>query len=522
MIIIKKKCSSYKVLFSKEKGLEYELYCDKKKGTNIFIVESVNFKAIIHTPLEISESSFNVALNNIDDIALFSKNFTSTFTLFLLNHKTNDFYVSTDLLGIQAVFYKVLEGKKLVFSPLIERILREDGSRLEVSRDGLFHFLSFGYCFENAPFLYKKIYRVYQRKLLHFDINTRLVNEIEYIKLPGINSSKKTMNIDAVHVTLVNSLRKVRNPYIGVTAGLDSLIVSACLNTVSKRVKSGNFGYLESTDVKYGYQLAKRLNFDYSHQTLCSKLDFEHYLGEVAYYSSGMATASYVDMLKFVDNAIGADETFVMGEAGESVRDFFVDNSLIENYLTPKKALQSILDNNFKKELLNYPKGMLSHFKSEYLDTQEEFYVDFYRNARLPGNFSLRTLIIQSKVNKVSPFLDKEFIDYTYDFKLENFSKSRLHRNLVEVFYPELSSLIDNNVIVDSQIWSKRFKEGIGDLIITIIEENFVDIGISKKSLISLIKENISKPSRSIFLIFRVLSLIYFLNKINSNHHILK
>jgi len=514
MEMLKKKCVSYKIIFTKH-GLEYELITDGNKGTNIYISETAGYTVILHTPLNLKPEIF-MSFNK-KDIINFSKNFPNVFTLFYFDKKTNDLLVTTDRLGLQAVYYQIFKGKKLIISPLIGKILKESHKKLEIDKDGLFHFLSFGYPFKPAPFIYKNIQRIYQRKLLHFNKDIQLKKETNYIDLPEINSNKNKVDINKIHNLLLNSLKNVTSPFVGVTAGLDSLLVSAYTNSSFKNVKAGNFGYKKSTDVIYGKMLAKKMDFDYTYSSLCDENDFEYYLNEVSYYSSGLATASYVDMLKFVDKAITSNETFLMGEAGESIRDFFVNNSLTQNYLTPLTALSSLLSKSYKNQLEKYPQTILSNFQSKYNPNQEEFYIDFYRNARLPGNFSLRTLILQAKVNKTSPFLDKDFIEYTYGLNLKNYTGSMLHKEIIHHFYPELSTFLNQKTEIDSQIWHERFKNNTGKLILELTKKNYTDFGIEKEPLLNLIQKNIENPDRSVYLILRILSLMRFV-KMNSHN----
>jgi len=515
MHISKHTADSYRIVFSAEGNFQYELFTDSGRGANIYIIEDEAYMALLHTPVEWNPDKESLTFSSIKEIEKFAREFPNIFTLFVYQPHAKALFVATDLLGLQPVFYQITGSGDTIFSTLIGRIFEQSKTVPSIDPEGFFHFLSFGYPFAPAPLPYRGIERIYQRRLLHFVPGGTIQNDYAYTDLPEIASSQEEPDWEAIHQTLLSGYSYIHRPFIGVTAGKDSLVVSATASRMGKAIRSGNFGDPEATDVLAGRKLAEKLGFVYHYVPLCSEDEFSRYLDEIAWYGSGLATGSYVDMLKFVDKGMQAGETFVMGEAGESVRDFFSHHPLPENFLTPKEALQNVLPGEFTTKLKDYPANMLERFISKYPRDTDAFFIDFYRNARLPGNFGLRSLLLQSRNAKLSPFTDSEFIRLTYGLSTDYYKNSGIHRRIIKEFYPELTSFLDVPVTGDTQVWPQRFRGGIGRIVEQIIHQSEGLLPLKTDALIRLTRENMQRPSRSLYLILRLLPMMLFMRKMH-------
>lgn len=213
-----------------------------------------------------------------------------------------------------------------------------------------------------------------------------------------------------------------------------------------------------------------------------------------------------------------------MGEGGECVRDFFDSktdklDTVFLKYFSPVDALKNILTSEFDSYFENYPETLLNNYASSHEKYSPNYYLDFYRDIRMNGNFSLRTSILQSEIDKFSPFLEKEFIKEAFNLDINYYKESWLHKEIIRHNDPELLSIISNQESeIPVQNWNERFSNNIGKIIYKVIENSNFDtvLPLSKENILKEINSNIEKPTRTIFLLFRLISLVLFIDQLKN------
>lgn len=510
----KTKLTSYLISFSVSEGLEIKLYRQKNKelrGVTAYLYENENHLVFFQG---VFSPDFEMLLR---DKRNYIKNLSNTFTIFIFNKISNNLEVCTDEFGLQTVFWTRKEDT-FYFSNLVYHF--NDFIALEINPEQYLNYLSLGYISPYNESYYKNI-----NILKPNSRNIFLEQKHELIIEESESTSYVEFDLDKIIESLKRPLNEIENPFFGITSGLDS---SALLSIYPKKKKlnTGTFGIEGSDDIERGKAIADLLGLEYNQIDLVNKNEFLDYAKQISYFTSGMGTLSYVDMLKFVSESIRDEECFVMGEGGECIRDFFsskdttAKDEVFQKYFSPKNELLSIISDSLKNELDDYPKNQIEKFKSKYTQFSDEYFIEFYREIRLKGNFALRTSILQSEVDKYAPFLEKDFKKLTFNLETNYFKDSHIHRQIIKNQNQELYNIINTPIKKhDVQNWAFRFKNGIGQLLLDIVTNfEYYDLPINKENLILGINKNIETPSRGIYLIFRIVDNLMFMRLFNSKN----
>lgn len=497
------------------------------KGSTLTTFEIGNFAVFLHGVL-----SKNISLPDFgtskEIIEYFNKEISNIFTLYIYDKSDSKFYVSGDVIGLQPVFFSK-SVKKIIFSTLVFDIVEYLNIKLTINPKGLINHFGFGYCPPNTNFIFQNVYRVLPGELICLDINTLNYTTTLYSKLPDINSTNENYNVEDLYKTMVAALKNIEKPFIGITSGKDSLLISSLYSKMNKCVNTGNFGDKDTNDVIQGERLAKTCGFKYSYIKNCEVDEFESYSDKIAFFSSGLATSSYVDMLKMAEKLIMNDEVFIMGEGGECIRHFFMQNdnhtTNFYNYITPADSLSQVLSEDYQYLLKDYPKYILTEIDSKYELYTTEYFIDFYRRYRMPGNFSLRTLLLNAVTDKYSPFFDFTFTNKTYGLNPVCYKNSNLHKEIIRFSTNDLIDFFEKKNFYnsdDTQQWAIRFPL-LSEVFYRMIEDvKFEQFGLSKSGLKNLIDSNIKNPGRGIFLILRVMTFVRFIKMVDNKSETLK
>ena len=505
--------TSYKVQFSGKKGFKIVFYRKKnrtERGATGYHYDDENYTIFHHAILPLDLESL------LSDKSNYIKTISNTFSLFIFNKKENSLEIVSDKFGLQTIYYHHTPDE-IQISNLIFHL--RDLTELTINKQGLFSYLSFGFNAKFQPTIFNDLKKIKSNTInlvdKHINIKSDILEDTE-------NTFDSTLELPNIIDSLKKSISKIENPFMGVTSGLDSSLLSSLFSNAP--IQSGNFGDTKSSDVNIGKKIAERSGYTYNHQDLVNEDEYLHYARQIAYYTSGLGTSSYVDMLKFVSNAIPNNFCFVMGEGGECVRDFFDSktdklDTVFLKYFSPVDALKNILTSEFDSFFENYPEPLLNNYNSNHEKYSPNYYLDFYRDIRMNGNFSLRTSILQSEIDKFSPFLEKEFIKEAFNLDINYYKNSWLHKEIIKHNDPELLSIISNQESeIPVQNWNERFSNNIGKIIHNVIENSNFDtvLPLSKENILKEITSNIEKPTRTIFLLFRLISLVLFIDQLKN------
>jgi hypothetical protein len=523
----KLKLINYHINLSKE-GISFRPFTDKNKnvGFNFYVYQDSEVRIFLQTSVidEDTIDSFfiKISSNFIDNIKDCYNYIFESFQLFVWSKQKKQLVTIVDYLGVGSNYVlKGEDGTYVFFSNFL--FLEKLGSQLKLSINNLYTYLLLGYQVKPMELPYKNVSSHQGSTIYNYSFNKCSINKIK------VDSSE--LKIKKIATTIKNNYKvsSLNNKlFFGATAGKDSLALMSLINETDITFIAGNFGHVLSDDVIQGEKISSYLDLTY---TYCKNVDgkeFQYYSNEIASISGGLSTCSYVDMLKFIDTTIPVDYTYVMGEAGECYRDFFENNkeisSSIEKYLTPSKFLEQCL--HISKHKINNLKNKLFEDINTFYkgNSVSEILRDFYCNGRMPGNFSNRTKLINRYRNKSSPFLNLNLLRNISNLSDELFQNETIHRELIKskksnewfIFFEEP---FKSNF--DSQNWDERIKGDIGKTIkniidnMSIVSENL----INKKGLNKLLTDEIIKPSRGIYLILRIISIICFIDK---NHKYIK
>lgn len=347
---------------------------------------------------------------------------------------------AADRLGIQAVYYRPDHGFASTNPMWLLTATGHDGS---YSPEGLADHLGFGYAIHPERQLYRGMVRLAPATYRIAREGTARTGfywngETEDNHEPDLERLARILR-DASRIS-------GRKPYFGLTAGKDSL----CLAAAAQTGCGITFGDPACADQIQGRALAAALDWEHRRATLCQPADFSRWVHWIAEHSAGLTTASYVDMLDAVERTIPPGGAFVMGEAGECVRDFFPAGTgspvdyLAQNYVTPAEFLRQTLTPDLRPDS-DYPRRLLERAGLLEGDPAEAA-LRFYRNCRMPGNFAQRHAILSPLRAKLAPFADTGFIDHAYGLGLDWFRASRLHREIIQHTRPDLLRFFDHPV----------------------------------------------------------------------------
>jgi hypothetical protein len=393
------------------------------------------------------------------------------FALAIIQPQTGAVHVFNDRLGVQAVFYRQV-GDILFISTHLTWLLLASEHDGVIDEGGLLVQLGFGYGIAPQQLPYAGVHKLPFAGYLVADTDGLRV--ASYWQPPALDQTLNPESVPEIAARLdaaVQTRLTGERPFFGLTAGKDSLCILSTLGPAANDYVSGTYDVFGTEDHLQAKKLKKVLGWPHTAVEVCPPDDFEQWVWHIALHAAGLLTASYVDMCHFIDQAIPADSVFVMGEAGECVRDFFrsVTGNLVDTlqtkYTTPEGYLRATLAPHLHHHLDDYPRNIIAHAKRVSGQTDDHvFAVHFYRYQRMYGNFSQRHTVLSAIRPKLSPFLDTRFIDLTYNLRLTHYTDSALHRVIIAHSRPELLPFFDRpaHSNIPSQDWPRRFRTGIG------------------------------------------------------------
>lgn len=384
-----------------------------------------------------------------------------------------------DKLGVQAVYYS--QGRAATH---LMWLLQDSGHDGTVEPEGFWTHMVFGY---TARPVYRGVEKLGPAG--HLVLEGEAVRRRAYWRAPEPDT-----NSEAGMEQLADALRQAapRQGLLGATAGKDSLVLAAAMAQDPPRW-TGTFGVEGCADQSQGEEVSRRLGTPHLAGGVCrSGEEFGRWASHVAFHSAGLATTSYADMAAFVGETVPPETTFVMGEGGECVRDFFRPGLLRERYMTPLDYLHETL-------------AMEGELPTESADG-----LGFYRTERMPGNFSLRNAVLAALRPKVSPFLANGFVEPAFGLDRPWRQEARLHRALLQKLRPQWLDLFDAPASAETstQDWERRFGGEIGEQVGRMLEEASpacADV-FRAEGVRSLCERTIRRPGRAIYHLFRLVS----------------
>jgi hypothetical protein len=509
---------AFHFIYSDKGDLQLNLSKSEEKGFSFYFAETHKYRVFI-------QAAERNVLKKIENWVRSNKKpseilefFNNVATAFLYEKDPQEFWVISDSMGMNPLFFK-RTASSIEFASMILPLSEQ---KLEVDTERLHELLGFGFTLPHSKSLFQGIEKIQKNKI--FNLQKGLIfkeaDQEVYWKINKYEGYDKK----EIAELFVNSMEEASNPMLGVTSGKDSLAIISALRAMGKEVKLFNFGNRKSSDVLQAKALAEEINAQVHFSDLVLEQELEEILTAIGMYSSGRATASYVDMFKMIKSLETQGHTIVMGEGGENIRDFFTPSDLsiveqVSSHITPFAAFSSVIDIPLggKEEYFDYLQRLLD--RSDFVPKDDPL-LSYYRNVRFPNNFVLRSALLQPLASKFTPFLDRRFAEATFSINSDCYKKSGIHRSLVEVLAPDFLHYFDEPLQgePDSQNWHLRFQEYVGAHFLKFFKQSQVEItGLNKENLIRLIEKNIRNPSRDIYMIFRLVSLFYFLEKsINS------
>jgi hypothetical protein len=489
----KYRVSSYCIKLNSQEGLSVDFYSHEGRGSTIQLYEDNDKWVLIDSNENIDEALIHQNDN-------FISYFKEYYIVYLYDKINSVFKVFTDANGVNQVFYS-FKAEKLIISNLIFHLSKF--INVSIVKEKLIEHFTLGYCL-NQKTIFKNI-QVFKKNKIY-----RLINQKFSIQKNNFNKYNGTINRHVSKKALYKKLESNLLPLdisdnliLGLTGGKDSRALLGLMLENDVKPKVSSFGASNSTDVLAAKQISERFNLSFKHVDLCSKSDFDYYSKRIAYFSSGLTTASYVDMLKFVDYSMGDKGIFVIGEGGECIRPFFADISTFENLLTPSYILDLIFDKHARKDFIEY-------FEKE-LNTDHKFGIDFYINQRLPGNFSKRAYALRAFCDLNVPFMKK---DFRLNSKLLN-DKEILSESFHNYLIVKKSLNFEaHDVNKDTQMWNTREDVFLDKLIMLAGDFNFEKYFFNPLK-VDTIEYLIKVEKRSVYFLLRLISFMEFYQNVN-------
>jgi hypothetical protein len=436
---------------------------------------------------------------------------SGVFALLALDRRTGRIAVAGDRLGVQPVYYVLDRGGVSHISTHLMWLLvatEHDGS---VDDESFFSHFSFGYAISDTHTAYRNVLRLPPAAHLVSDCGRCTVEK--YWERSDVSTAPQIPELVAA---LQQSMRPTagNSPvFLPLTAGKDSLCLASIVHE-DLQMSAGTFGAPQCADRIQGEQIAADLDVRYRAGGLCSAASLQRWMAYVALHSGGLATASYVDMARFVGTIVPPRATVVLGEGGECVREFFrtgegpVD-ALSRSYMTPVELLRGSLAERFADGLDSYPGSLLDSARRHSRQHDDEaFAVEFYRSVRMPGNFSLRHAVLSTLRPKVSPFLDSTFIKSTYGLPTRWFRNSALHRTIVETVRPAWLRFFDHPVTggATTQNWEARMRGAVGRQLASTLANDlhWCDDVFDAAGVRDLMARTAARPDRAMHHLLRV------------------
>ncbi len=438
---------------------------------------------------------------------------SGVFALIAVDFRSGRIVAAGDRLGVQPVYYILgRTGMSYIATHLTWLLVatHHDGS---VDNESFLTHFSFGYALSATQTPYKNVRRLVPAGWLD-SAGDRTVVET-YWEAPGATAAPRIPELVA---SLQDSMRArpIDAPvFLPLTAGKDSLCLAA-ITPSDVPIRTGTFGPPRSPDRVQGEQIAAALQVPYRAGGLCGTESLSKWTRCVALHSGGLATASYLDMARFVGTIVPRRSPVVLGEGGECVRDFFRTaegplDALSSHYMTPADYLRRTVQTPLQDVLRDYPASLLALAKERCRQSGDEaFAVEFYRSVRMPGNFALRHSLLSAIRPKISPFLDRDFIEGTYGLPRRWFHNSTLHRTIVEAVKPEWLHFFDDPVVTgpSTQKWDDRFRGKFGQQLASQMTTDLrsCDDVFDVAGVEDLMSETIARPGRALHHLLRIAS----------------
>jgi hypothetical protein len=508
--------TNFHISFGK-KAFHVELFKKEKQGSTLYWIEDDHYEIIWYSS-DHQEEKIRNFLEKLhyhfdETLADIYNNIGGIFEIFIHDKKNHKLLIVSDLYGVSGSFNLIKKGQQIFF--LNFQNFNELQVPLEFDEVGLQAHFSFGYQVKPFPLPYKNITRIEGGKLHILDAELKESTAALQFEFSSENTS----------FSLKDGMNATENLFFGATAGKDSLALLSQVAEGNTAIIAGNFGEVYSADVMQGKEIAVKLGVSYNHTTLCDENEFEHYAKQIAMVSGGLATTSYVDMLKFVAESIPENYSFVMGEAGECVRMFFPEDTnlakAMHNYLTPKEFLSNSFTNDYEEFLNQYPENISSAVAENYTgNSNAEILVDFYRNGRLPGNFGNRHKLLSVFRDKITPFLHEDFIKQTHNLSHERYKRDKIHEEVIHNGNQDLLHYFKNPMQSETSVqdWNQRISGDIGEVVYTLLEKHIhaLKTVFDTEKVLQLAKKQQKSPNRGLYFLFRIVSMAIFVNNINN------
>lgn len=444
-----------------------------------------------------------------------ARGLSGAFAVVAASRLSGETLVVGDRLGIQAIHYLRAADGRWLFSTHLTHLLRAGGHAGAVDATGFFAHMAFGYGVEPYGEPYADTHRMSPAGYLRLGPDGASEGNYRPPPEPSEPSGERiTFLLGALDSSLDSAPRELE-PYLGLTAGRDSLCLAAA--AAPRATRSGSMGVPESADRVQAERLSERLGWAHDGAAVCSSADLPSWAAFLAYHSAGLATSSYVDLAAFLARTVGAESAFVIGEGGECVRDFFYTaggpplERLHHSFMTDRDVLEATLAPPYRELTRDYPNRLIGPVR-EVTDSADDaaFLLDFYRLQRMPGAFSLRNAVLAPLRPKISPFLDADFIDASYGLPVRMFEGSRLHRELIAGARPDLLPFFDRPVTggPPTQNWPARFAGEVGAVVHDLLEDSLphCEDVLDAPGVLELCRATAASPTRAMYHLFRVLS----------------
>jgi hypothetical protein len=392
---------------------------------------------------------------------------SGAFALIVVDKQTGRTVIIGDRLGVQGVHHSTDTSGTWRASTHLSWLLLANHHDGAVDEQGFLTHMAFGYGVDPHRSVYLGVQAVAAGGYVEF-ADGQCTTGV-YWEAPEPSPLKRLEDSSFLAATLGSAMQWPTHGgplFLGITGGKDSLCLASTVRAET-RPSAGTLGMDGSADQVQGAQICQALNWQHIAGGVCTTPAFFEWADYIAFASAGLCTASYADMAAFVANLAPPMSTFVIGEGGECVRDFFHAvgraplQRLADDYMTPVGSLRITLSSRLAAELDGYPWTLIARLRSAIADERDDagFASYFYRYQRMPGNFSLRHAVLSSIRPKLSPFLDSNFIDATYGLSTSEHMNSEIHRRIIAAAKPSLEHFFTSPVqtAVSTQEWPARF-----------------------------------------------------------------
>ena len=443
------------VKFDTASTLHHGITIDKRTGSWLIavgtIIDSMNnaddgdLQYLLAKFLEVGNNSF--------------QNLDGPFALVAYDKHVNKTTIVSDPLGFVSVFY-AQKGSRIYVATSALAVAK--AVQATPSEFGVYLFLTTGNVYGKST-LWQEVERLSPGTILEI---TSFGNNESVYWLPKIKDeiTKQSLSdtvdytLDLLPCLMMHSLKRESEPWVDLTGGFDSRLVTAMMDHCGLRFKTSCHGPENALDVKISSHIARKLSWDYQHFILPDDW------GQIRYEELPKALGradGHLDIFKL--SGVGWDQdqralssgVSIWGLGGELWRGFFWKQEFLDVGTTSIVDYDRLVDYRFIQpidKMVFHDSSRLRWIREELkslLKTVGDRYPDSLNTVKLDriyafkntGHTGAHISAVMGQQRVIPPLFLKDSVTYAISTNYKWRNHSRLVRLLIERVNPELARI---------------------------------------------------------------------------------